>query len=146
MTDESHIPEMGDQGEEVPSESGSTGMMAGTDFSSGEGLVAFAGIVLLAVWIVFDLIVDNYGFDNVIAVLAAAAAIVPRLDRAVVERVHSLPVIMKVLGWALVLFGAIEILLDIRFGVYDDLGIIVAALISYVGYAMALMGARSIEI
>lgn len=146
MTDESHIPEMGDQGEEVPSESGSAGMMAGTDFSSGEGLVAFAGIVLLAVWIVFDLIVDNYGFDNVIAVLAAAAAIVPRLDRAVVERVHSLPVIMKVLGWALVLFGAIEILLDIRFGIYDDLGIIVAALISYVGYAMALMGARSIEI
>lgn len=144
MTDESHSPE--DQSQETPTPADSGNGPAPGDFSSGEGLVALAGIVLLVVWVVFDLLVDNYGFDNLIAVVAAAAAIVPRLDRETVERVHSLPVIMKVLGWTLVLLGIVEIILDIRFAVFDDFGIVIAALISYAGYAMAFMGARSIEI
>ena len=136
MTDESHDAEMEEQ----------SAPTAGGDFSSGEGLVAFAGIVILGVWVIFDLIVDNYGMDNTIAVMALADEVVHSLNRTTVERVHSMPVIMKLLGWALVVFCVIEIILDLRFGVYDDVGVIVAALIAYAGYAMAFMGARSIEI
>lgn len=116
------------------------------EFTSGEGLVAFAGIVLLAVWIIFDVLVDNYGMDNAVPVVAAAAVILPRVNRDTVEKVHRLPVMMKVLGWVLALIGVVEIVIDVRFGIFDDFGVVIAALAAYAGYAMAFFGARSIEI
>lgn len=116
------------------------------DFTSGEGLVAFAGIVIIAVWVIFDVIIDNYGMDNTVAVLAATAAILPRLDRMTVEKVLPLPILMKVVGYALVMFGVVELVLDLRFGVLDDLGTVVAALGTYAAYVMAFVGARQIEI
>lgn len=136
-----------DHSEEAVQDHDPDTVMAGAgDFTSGEGLVAFAGLILLAVWLIFDLIVDNYDMDNVIAVIAAAGAVLPRMNRQNLEKIHPLPVLMKVVGWALVAFGLVEVILDIRFGVYDDFGVVIAALISYAAYAMAYMGARQIEI
>ncbi len=53
---------------------------------------------------------------------------------------------MKVLGYALVAFGIVEVILDVRFGALDEFSAVLGALISYAGYAMAFWGARQIEI
>lgn len=147
MTDESRPEETDAEPAEQQSPTDEeTTPAEGAEFTSGEGLVAFAGIILLAVWIIFDVLVDNYGMDNAVPVVAAAAVMLPRINRDTVEKVHRLPVIMKVLGWILAVIGVVEILIDIRFGIFDDFGVVVAALAAYAGYAMAFIGARSIDI
>lgn len=151
MTDEFEDPRPESEPSRPPGmpaeESDHEAALAGAgDFTSGEGLVAFAGMVVLAVWVVFDFIVDNYAMSNTAALVAAAAVLLPRVDRDKVARFHPLPILMKVVGYALVGLGVIEILLDLRFGVLDDFGVVIAALISYAGYAMAFVGARQIEI
>lgn len=115
------------------------------DFTSGEGLVSFAGMVLLAVWLIFDIVVNAYGVDNLVPVLAAVAVLAPRLDRSTVERVLPLPIVMKLTGWALVLVGIVEIIIDVRFNAYQDFAGVIGALAAYAGYAMAFVGARQIQ-
>lgn len=116
------------------------------DFTSGEGLVAFAGMVLVAVWLIFDIVVNEYGMDNLVPVLAAVAIVLPRLKTETVARVAPLPLLMKVLGWALVFIGVTEVIIDLRFGAYEDVASIIGALGAYAGYAMAFVGARQIDI
>lgn len=145
MTDESRGMDPVEQPGTTEERDGTVFEGAG-DFTSGEGLVAFAGIVLLGVWVVFDLILDTYGMDNLVPVVATVALILPRLDRAHVEKVHPLPILMKVTGWALVFLGVVELLLDIRIGFYSHLGGIIGALAAYAGYVMAFLGARQIKI
>lgn len=145
MTDESHGMEPR-QDPVSPEERDSAAVQGAGDFTSGEGLVAFAGIVLLAVWVIFDLILDTYGMDNLVPVVATVAILLPRLDRANVERVHPLPLLMKMTGWALVFLGVVELLLDIRIGFYGHIGGIIGALAAYAGYVMAFLGARQIKI
>ncbi len=116
------------------------------DFTSGEGLVAFAGMVLLAVWLIFDIAINNYGMDNLVPLIALVAILLPRLQRETVERFAPLPVLMKTTGWALLLIGVLEVIIDLRFNAYDDFPSILGALGAYAGYAMAFIGARQIEI
>lgn len=128
-----------------PDEHDQAAMLEGEgDFTSGEGLVSFAGMVLLAVWLIFDIVVNAYGMDNLIPVLAAVAVMAPRLDRSAVERVLPLPLVMKLTGWALVLIGIVEIIIDVRFNAYQDFAAVIGALAAYAGYAMAFVGARQI--
>jgi hypothetical protein len=149
MTDESHEPDP-NQGSPPPrpldDEHDDPAILEGAgDFTSGEGLVAFAGMVLLAVWVIFDIIVNEYGMDNLVPVLAFVAILLPRLDRATVERVLPLPLAMKLTGWAIVLIGVVEVIIDVRFNAYEDLASILGALGAYAGYAMAFVGVRQIS-
>lgn len=145
MTDESHG--MDPVGEPEPVEERDSAALEGAgDFTSGEGLVAFAGIVLLAVWVIFDLILDTYGMNDLVPVVATVALILPRLDQANVEKVRPLPILMKVTGWALVFLGVVELLLDVRIGFYGHIGGIIGALVAYAGFVMAFIGARQIKI
>ncbi len=115
------------------------------EFTSGEGLVAFAGLLIVAVWVIFAVIADEYGIDWTMLALAVAAAALPRLDRAKVDQFHSLPVLMKVIGYGLALFGVFNLIFDLRFGVLDDIGDILAGLVTYAASVMAFMGARQIK-
>lgn len=115
------------------------------DFTSGEGLVAFAGMVLVAVWLIFDVAINDYGMDNLVPLIALVAILLPRLQRETVERVAPLPVLMKTIGWALLLIGVLEVILDVRFNSFDDFPSILGALGAYAGYAMAFVGARQIK-
>jgi len=115
------------------------------DFTSGEGLVAFAGMVLVAVWLIFDIAINNYGMDNLVPLIALVAILLPRLQRETVERVAPLPVLMKTTGWALLLIGVLELILDLRFNAYDNFPSVLGALGAYAGYAMAFVGARQIQ-
>ena len=139
---------MTDQGPETdPVEPTPDGVAAEpqTDFTSGEGLVAMAGIVLLLVWLIFEIIASEYFISNLGVMLAITAALVPRLDQSDVEKVHRRAVIMKVVGYALVLNGVIEIVDDVRFDAYDSVMAVIGALAAYAAYAMAFFGARSIK-
>jgi len=116
------------------------------DFTSGEGLVAFAGIVIIGVWLIFAIILSEYGIDWLMLSLAVAAAVLPRLDRDKVERFHSLPMLMKVIGYAIALIGVFALISDVRFEEFQDIGDILGGLGTYAAAVMAFMGARQIKI
>ena len=115
------------------------------EFTTGAGLVVLAAFVVLAVWVIFDLLTDNYGVTTTVVVLAATAVILPRLNRESVERFFPLSSLMKVLGYAIALFGVTEFLIDLDVAIWDDVLRVVGALAAYAGYVMAFIGARQID-
>lgn len=150
MTDETHDVPMGEpvpQPEPASAEvERDTGVLAGAgDFTSGEGLVAFAGMVVVATWVIFDVLVTEYSITWLLLILGVAAAVLPRLDRATVEKMHPLPIMMKVIGYAIALIGVFSIVEDLRFGFYDEIGTILGALATYAAAVMAFLGARQID-
>ncbi|MGB7859400.1 MAG: hypothetical protein WBM90_02765 [Acidimicrobiia bacterium] len=117
-----------------------------SDFTSGEGMVALSGLLLLGVWLIFEVITRQYSISTLAIVLAAAAAILPRINPESVGKIMPLSHAMKVLGYALAVVGIVEVITDIRIGIYDDVAAVLGALIAYAAYALAFVGARSIEI
>jgi len=152
MTDETHDVPMGEpvpQPEPPPADvERDTGALAGAgDFTSGEGLVAFAGIVVVATWVIFDVLIADYGLNYIMLLLGVAAAVLPRLDRATVEKMHPLPLTMKVIGYGIALIGLFALIEDLRFaGNFDEIGVILGALATYAAAVMAFLGARQIEV
>jgi hypothetical protein len=143
MTDEFQTPNPEEEkgvAEPLPEKESAT-----TDFTSGEGMVALAGIVILAVWIIFDVIVQDYGVTTLAIVLALLAAVLPRMKREDVEKIQRLPILMKVIGYGLVAVGIVEVINDISHGFYNNALGVIGALVAYAAYAMAFMGARSIK-
>jgi hypothetical protein len=146
MTDQPQSPDSEGTGpEQEATGAGPGGMPTGSDFTSGEGMVALAGIILLINFVIFELIMAEYFISYPLLLLAVAAAVLPRLRRESVEAFHPLGQIMKVIGYAIVILGVFEILDDIRFDGYDEAAAIFGALVAYAGYAVAFLGARSIK-
>lgn len=133
-------------GEEMSRPTTRPAMAGTTDFTSGEGLVALAGMILLAVWLIFDVILDEYGLGLVTLLAAVVVVMVPRLDPATVAKVHSVPVIMKVVGYGLALIGVIDVIAAIEGGFFDDALEVIAALATYAAFGVAFVGARQIDI
>jgi predicted Co/Zn/Cd cation transporter (cation efflux family) len=115
------------------------------DFTSGEGLVALSGIVLLLIWLVWDVFLDDYGIGSIALLVSVAVVVVPRLKKETVETVHPVPVIMKLAGYTLATIGAFSVISAIESGFYEGASTIIAALLSYAAYAMAFLGARQID-
>lgn len=142
-------PMMEEQAEEPAEERDSESMLSGAgDFTSGEGLVAFAGMVLAADYLLFGLLANDYWVTWLALVPAIGAALLPRLNRASVESFHPLPNLMKVLGYVVAIVGVLTIIEDIRFsgGVFDEFLGVIGALVAYAGFVMAFLGARQIKI
>lgn len=145
MTDESHgtepvrEPNLTDERDDALAGAG--------DFTSGEGLVAFAGMVLIAAWVIFGVLANTYWVGWLAVIPAIAVVLLPRLDRASVERYHPLPLLMKVLGYFIALVGVLTIIEDVRFAgsSLDEVFEVIGALVTYAGFAMAFLGARQIE-
>ena len=138
MTDDSQSPETGDQTPDVSPMGGGVG-----DFSSGEGMVALAGLLLLANFLIFELIMAEYFISYALLLLAVAAAVLPRIRREAVESFHPLGQIMKVIGYAILILGVFEILDDIRFDDCSASVITIGALVAYAAYAVAFLGSLS---
>lgn len=115
------------------------------DFSSGEGMVAMAGLIIIGVWLIFEVLTRQYSLTTFAIVLGAGAALIPRMSPEAVAKIMPVPAVMKVLGYALVLVGVIEVVTDIRIGIYDSPMAVLGALIAYGAYGLAFMGARQIE-
>jgi len=146
MTDESHGMDPVEE-PKPPVESEVSTAEGGGDFTSGEGLVAFAGVVLVVGWLIFGVLANDYWVGWVALVPAIAAVILPRVDRAAVERYHPLPLVMKALGYTIAIVGVLAIVEDIRFAgnVFDEVLGVIGALAAYAGYVMAFIGARQIQ-
>lgn len=109
------------------------------------GLVEIGAYLVLAVFIVFELIAGEYFVTNVALVLAAAVVALPRLAPRVVDAIAPGPGFVKASGFLLAFTGAIEFLDDIRFDAYDGFVSVLGAVIAYVGYVAAFVGARSLQ-
>ena len=114
-------------------------------FSSGEGMVTLGGAIILAIWIIFEFFLEEYGIPVTTLVLAAIAVVLPRIDRDLVEKLADLPVLMKILGYVLAIAGVFQVITDLRFGQFNEFVEILAAIGAYIGFAVAFLGARSIE-
>lgn len=148
MTDQPHTPDSEGTGPEPEQEAAGAspaGMPTGSDFSSGEGMVALAGMIMLGVWLIFDVFLDEYGLSDLEFLMAVAVVVVPRLNAASVEKVNAVSTIMKLVGYAIAIVGAFYVIGAIESGFYDDALTIIGALITYAAYAVAFLGARSIE-
>ena len=145
MTDESHGMDPVD--EPGTEERDDTVFEDAGDFTSGEGLVAFAGMVIVAVWLIFGVMANTYWVAWLAVIPAIAAVLLPRVDRTGVERYHPLPLMMKLLGYTIALVGVLTIIEDIRFAgsALNEIFEVIGALVAYAGFAMAFIGARQIE-
>jgi hypothetical protein len=116
------------------------------DFTSGEGLVAFAGMVILAVWLIFDVFLDDYGVATLTLLLATLVVFTPRMDPAHVAKVLPVAVIMKTVGYTFALIGVFEVIEAVEEGFFEGAATIIAALVEYAAFVMAFIGARQIKI
>ena len=123
MTDESHTDEPSAPGEGQPTtpepamEESSASPMSMGDFTSDQGMVALGGLILIAVWLIFDVIIEEYGVPRAALLLAATAVILPRLNRESVATVLPLPILMKMIGYGLGLLGVFVIVEEVVGGV-----------------------------
>ncbi len=110
---------------------------------SSLGLVQIGCYLVLGVFVIFELIAGEYFVTNVALVVALGVVALPRLA----PRAISKPAVFaKVGGYLLAFAGVVEFLDDIRFDSYDGFVSVVGALIAYVGYVAAFLGARSIDV
>lgn len=116
-------------------------------FTSGEGLVALGGGIVLACYLLFDVILAEYGVRYLAVLFAILAVVLPRMSSGFAARIAPLPVLMKSLGYLLAIVGVITIVENIRFasGALDSFTEILGALIAYAGFTAAFLGARSID-
>ena len=110
---------------------------------SSTGLVQIGCYLIIGVFVIFELIARDYFVTNVALVVAIAVLALPRLAP---KAIGALPAFTKVGGYLLAFAGAIEFLDDIRFDAYDGFLAIVGALVAYVAYVAAFLGARSIDL
>jgi hypothetical protein len=62
-------------------------------------------------------------------------------------KIAPVPVVMKSLGYAIAIYGAIALIYDLRYigDALDEVSEVIGALVSYAGYLLAFLGARSIK-
>ena len=116
-------------------------------FSSSEGMVSFGAGLVIACWVIFWLILDDYSVGTVTVLVAALALMIPRASRAFVEQIAPTSVLMRAVGYSLAVLGVVNLALDLRFitSALDSISEVLGALLAYVGFAAAFLGARSID-
>ncbi len=119
-----------------------TGTSGGMNFG-GLDLVTIGALVVLASWVIFDLITDDYLVGTVAVALALIIAVLPRLDSGAITAFAPVPAFLKLAGYSLALIGAVEILTDLESSFFDWGGAsIFGALVAWAGYVIAFVGAR----
>lgn len=146
MTDEGPGAEQTPPAEEQSPMSEAKSMLGDVaDFSTGEGMVAFAGIAILALWLIFDVFLDEYGYGYVELFAATAAVLVPRLNPDSVTKFAPVGAIMKLIGYVFGITLLFEVIYEIETGFYDEALTIIAALLTFAAWAVGFLGARSIK-
>lgn len=111
-----------------------------------ERLLLLGATIVLGDYLLFDLIIGEYSFSHITLVTAIWA-----LGAAWVYHQRSsgswpvpYPIVMKVVGYTAGIFGANELLVDLRFGILDRPADFLGGLVLYVGAGLMLWGARSL--
>ncbi len=83
-------------------------------FSSSEGMVSFGGGLLIAAYVIFEFIWQEYFFSFFLVLLAVLAVVLPRTSRAFVEKIAPQSVLLKAVGYMIAIIGVLTITWDIR--------------------------------
>jgi uncharacterized membrane protein len=120
----------------------------GDFFSSSEGMVSFGAGLILAAYVIFDLIWAEYAVRYLAILFAVLAVALPRVNRSFTDRIAPLAVLMRSLGYLLLIIGVVTLAENLRHAgsVLDGVPEILGALVAYAGFAIAFVGARSIEV
>lgn len=114
-------------------------------FSSSEGMVAAGGGIWLLCYLIFDLIFDQFSVGTLELLAALLVVLLPRLNRAFVEKFAPLPALMRAGGYGIAFLAVVEILYLFDLGEFYDGWSILGAAFYFVGAAIAWLGARSIN-
>lgn len=131
-----------------PPETTEPAVTAGSDlFSSSEGMVTLGGAIIIAGYLIFGVIFNEYWTGSVALLAAILAVLLPRANRAFVEKIAPLSTLMKAVGYIIGIWAVVELVENIRFAssAIDSFPEILGALVLFGGSAIAYMGARSIE-
>lgn len=114
--------------------------------TSGQGLVTIGGWLLIATWLFFGVILNEYWISWLPLLLGILAVLIPRSSSLVAE-FASPAAAMKAVGLMIGILGAVNLVEDIRFASsqLDSFIEVLGALIGYAGFAAAFLGARSIK-
>jgi hypothetical protein len=118
-----------------------------SQFTTPTGMVALGGIVLIATWLVFGVLLNDYWIGWLALLLAVVAVLLLRGSGSFAEKIAPIPVLAKTIGYLLALIGVFALVEDLRFadGTLNEFPDVIGALASYAGYVIAFMGARSIK-
>ena len=109
----------------------------------GERLVALGAAIVAAVYVLFEVIIDEYFFSTALLLVAAfALAAVWTQSRGGAGWPVSYAWVLRVLGFAALILGIQELLSDLRNGVLDNGADIIAGLALYVGVGIMYFGSR----
>jgi hypothetical protein len=123
--------------------SGMTNPLAG---QSGDTLVTWGALLVLASWVIFEVIVEEYFLGTAVVAVALLIAVVPMIDADAITGVAPTGAFLKLAGYLLVALGVVEVVADLRTNIFDDgAASIIGALVAWVGYVVAYMGARAIK-
>ncbi len=126
-----------------------TGSSAGNPLAeqSGDTLVMWGALAVLASWIVFEVIAEEYFVSTLSTALAIFLVALPRLDGDAIKNLAKPASIAKFFGYLLVCAGVVEFVADMRGNIFDrGAAAIIGALVAYAGYALTFIGARKIEL
>jgi hypothetical protein len=112
---------------------------------SGETMVMAGAALVLASYVIFSLILRDYGQSAVSITAAIFVLVLFQMKPAWVSAIAPLPVLLKTLGYIIATVGVLEFLGDIRSEILDNASTIIGAIVAYAGYVLAFLGARSIK-
>jgi hypothetical protein len=114
---------------------------------SGDTLVMWGALAVIAVWVIFEVISEEYFLGTATVALAIVMVVIPRIDAKAIASLASPAAFMKLAGYGLVSLGVVELVADLRNNIFDtDGGTIIGALIAYAAFALTFFGARKIEV
>lgn len=132
---------------ESPAVPEGTPSAAGSTFSTPTGMVALGGVILVATYVIFGLLLNDYWVGWIAMTLAISAILLLRAEGSFVEKLAPVAVLAKTVGYLLAIVGLLVLVEDLRFfdNNLDEFPDVIGALASYAGYAIAFLGARSIK-
>jgi len=120
------------------------GGTSGSPNVAGLDFVTLGALVVLASWVIFDVITDDYGVGTLAVAVAAVIVLIPRVDAGAITSIAPVSAFLKLAGYTLAVVGLIELIYDIDVNIFDLGGAtIFGALVAYVGYVLAFVGARN---
>jgi len=115
---------------------------------SPEGMVALGSLILLATYVVFGVLINDYWVGWIAVILSIGALVLIRSHDSFVEKLAPRSVLIKLIGYTLAVVGGLAVLEDLRFagGSLNEFTEVIGALAAYSGYLVAFLGARSIKV
>ena len=115
--------------------------------ASGDTLVMLGAAIVAGAWLIFDVISDEYGVTSLAVVLALIILVIPRIDKEAITAVASMEAFTKAAGYGLAVTGVVELAADIDGNIFDAGGAtIFGAIVAYVGYVAAYLGAQRTKV